>query len=143
MSIFKTSLQTLCCDAATVQEYRLCAGLSQAAAAELLGVNVRTLKRWEHGRARIPRAVCLSLALLYGDLGAVMEGWEGWRLRWERRAIVAPNGYTFTQGEMLALPYTYALLAEYQRQDRLPLDTANVRALKPADAATRTGKKAG
>lgn len=107
------------------------ARLSQADAATVLGVNLKTLKRWEAGTARAPRAAVLALHLLGGDLGAIWPEWAGWRLDAPGKALVAPNGYRFDHGEMMALPYQYALVAELQRKAgrgaSLPVDTGNVR----------------
>lgn len=117
MPSLKDSVQNLSDSPAVFKMLRFEAlGCSQAMAADLLGVNVKTVKRWESGAARIPRAAVLALHLLAGDLGALWPDWIGWRLDGPGGRVVAPNGYTFDCNEMAALPYRYAQIADAERR---------------------------
>jgi len=56
------------------------APLDTEAAADWLGVDVTTVRRWCRGSARIPRAVHLLVMLLTGaPLPPVLGDWHGWR----------------------------------------------------------------
>lgn len=83
--------------------------------AQLAGVSVRTARRWRSS-GRMPRAARILIALRLGwlELGALCPAWRGWRLA--GGAIVSPEGWTFTPGELLALPIRYQQLRLEERQ---------------------------
>lgn len=84
-------------------------GINQEQAATLCGVTVATIKRWETGRGRIPKAAYeLIQYAAAGALPAVAgAGWHGWRF--VKGKLTAPNGYQFTAGEVMNMPYLYQL----------------------------------
>ena len=60
-------------------EARLIAGLSVSQAAEILGVTTKTVRNWESGRTRIPRAFLVLLKYVSGY--AIPDAaWEGWTI---------------------------------------------------------------
>jgi ribosomal protein L36 len=61
------------------RELRLSCLLSQHACAEFLGVAVRSVRNWDHGRSRVPWPVVRLLRILRnGELPG--DAWAGWRL---------------------------------------------------------------
>lgn len=103
-----------------LKHLRLLGCLSIQQAAALAGVTVRQFRRWEKGESRVPLAALrlLRLACL-GDLGALFPEWKGWRLR--RHGLLPPGvserEYR-TPGEIAAIPFHRALIAELQKQAR-------------------------
>lgn len=89
-----------------------------------LGIDRRTLARWESGRHRIPRMALIALAVgAAGELDAIADthgAWAGWRII--RDQLVSPENVVFTPGDLRALPYLWALLAEFRRQRREAAD---------------------
>jgi len=88
--------------------------------ASLCGVTIATARRWIAGEVRPPPAA-LALLKIHAtrDLGEIDAAWRGWRL--------LPGGLTppdmargFPPGAVAALPYVYALNAEYARQLKKP-----------------------
>ena len=72
--------------------------LSRKAAAEFLGVSLRTVAYWEAGRCRVPWSVVRLLRVLrLGDLGALSGAWAGWSLH--GGALHSPEGRAFTPHE--------------------------------------------
>ncbi|MCU7843310.1 MAG: phage protein [Candidatus Thiodiazotropha sp. (ex Monitilora ramsayi)] len=79
-------------------------------ASELLCRSARSLRRWKHDT---PQCVIDYLLIRAGFLGAISNDWDGWRLF--NGELITPNGYTLKPGEITAIPYQYALVAEYRR----------------------------
>ena len=72
--------------------------LSRKAAAEFLGVSLRTVAYWEAGRCRVPLSVVRLLRIVrLGDLGALSRDWSGWSLH--GGALRSPEGRAFTPHE--------------------------------------------
>ena len=72
--------------------------LSRNAAAEFLGVSLRTVAYWEAGRCRVPWSVIRLLRIVrLGDLGALSRDWSGWSLH--AGALRSPEGRAFTPHE--------------------------------------------
>lgn len=66
---------------------------NRKAAAAYLGVCVRTIRHWDAGRCRVPwSAVRLLRLLRAGELGGLLDGWEGWTIFRDR--LVSPDGRT-------------------------------------------------
>ena len=88
---------------------RRTARLSIESAAELCGVSPRTIRSWEKcgAPAYAINSLKLSAGFPFGDM------WQGWRfadgLFW------SPEGVSFTAGEIRAIPYHHALIAEISR----------------------------
>jgi hypothetical protein len=73
--------------------------LTQQQTAEYLGVCLRTVRHWDAGRNRVPwSAVRLLRLLRAGDLGGLLEGWEGWRIVRDR--LVSPEGRVYCERDM-------------------------------------------
>lgn len=53
------------------------------------------------------------MILKAGFLGALSNEWDGWRL-YEGK-LWSPGGWTVDAGEIIALPFQYALIAKYRR----------------------------
>jgi len=136
--------------AAPVPSYGMDAGLLQfltEAAFPLLthdvallcGVTVTTARRWMDGEtAPPPAAVALLRIHSSRDLGEIEAAWRGWRL--------LPGGLTppdmargFPPGAIAALPYVYALNAEYARQLGRPRQLELFADAVPLNAAAISG----
>lgn len=73
--------------------------LSRQRAAEYLGVSVRTIRHWDAGRNRVPWSVVRLLRLRRaGELGGLLDGWEGWTI-WRDR-LVSPCGRVYLERDM-------------------------------------------
>lgn len=69
--------------------------LSRKAAAEYLGVCVRTIRHWDSGRNRVPwSAVRLLRLARAGELGGFDDAWEGWTI--SRHGLRSPCGRVYT-----------------------------------------------
>lgn len=86
------------------------ARVSREQAADLFCHTPRSLRRWHHST---PRCAINSLILNAGFLGALSEQWDGWRLF--QGKLWTPSGWSIDPNEIMALPYQYALIAEYRR----------------------------
>jgi Phage protein len=89
----------------TLQEVnRLIEQVGAARIQREIGVHRTTLLRWRRGTVAVPAAQLRALRALAYDTGT-HPAWEGWRIRDGK--LHSPEGYTFTPGELLALPYVY------------------------------------
>lgn len=72
---------------------------NRKAAAAYLGVCVRTIRYWDSGRCRVPWSAVRVLRLLRaGELGGLLDGWDGWTLG--RDALVSPEGRVYRERDM-------------------------------------------
>lgn len=74
-------------------ELRVTAFMTQADAARLCDVSIRTWRRWENGYVSAPRSVVELFNLLRGELS--LFGWSGWYFNGEK--LYAPdlrNGFS-------------------------------------------------
>lgn len=86
--------------------------------ARALGISERTARRFK-ASGQMPFAYAVVWAVLAeGDLGAVDPAFKGWRI--ERGRIVAPEGYGFRPGELLAIPLRMQQIAHLEREAREP-----------------------
>lgn len=77
----------------------MCCLLNRRTCAKFLGVTVRTVQNWDTGARRVPWSVVRLLRLLrQGDLGALEDGWDGFRL--VRGKLVTPDGRAFRQEDL-------------------------------------------
>ena len=79
------------------RDARVFGGFSREAAAEFLGVSLRTVGHWETGKAR-PSYAALRLLRVYRHGEFAHPAWHGFRVLGGR--LVTPEGRTFTPGEM-------------------------------------------
>lgn len=96
-----------------LRDLRVAAGLTLAAAALACGVTVRTFTRWERGRA--PILAHQVLGWHAHGVPIVASGFAGFRFGPDGR-LYTPEGAPISAGELRALPYTRALIADYQRR---------------------------
>lgn len=90
-------------------------GMTPNDARALCGVSRRTWGRWMRGLARVPRSALLLLRICaQGELPAAGPEWDGWRFY--RGALLTPEGVEVKPGEIRAMPYLWALVAELQRE---------------------------
>lgn len=83
-------------------------------AADLAGVTRRTYQRQEHGHSRIHPAI---YRLFMARCGFMPDpAWRGWFIG--QGKIWTPENWGIEPGELRALPYRYALIAELERQVR-------------------------
>lgn len=82
-------------------------------AAAYLGVCVRTIRHWDAGRCRVPWSVVRLLRLRRaGELGGLLDGWEGWTI-WRDR-LVSPDGRVFLERHMRQLWLTLTQAAMFR-----------------------------
>ena len=97
----------------TLRELQLVAGLSAEDAAHICMVSPSTFRRWRADRRPNPTALRL-LSIMAGYVP--WRGWDGWEIH---NSVLFPPGYSrhgIRPGDILALPFTLQLLAEYRRQ---------------------------
>lgn len=106
-------------DLTTLRNLQLLCRFSLEDAAEFCGVSVHTFRRWRCDRSP-PLAAVRLLAIRAGFLP--WPEWDGWEMH---SGLLFPPGWArhgFAPGEILALPYLHALIAEQRRglQSMLP-----------------------
>jgi hypothetical protein len=106
--------------------------LSRKACAAYLGVSLRTVRHWDAGRNRVPwSAVRLLRLRRAGELGGLLDGWEGWTI-WRDR-LVSPDGRAYRERDMRHLWLTLTQASLFRESyDRATL--GGVGAVAPADA---------
>lgn len=92
---------------------------SDAWACAVTGLHRTTVTRMRRdGRLR-PELLRLAALELDGMLSLIHSAWEGWKLDRASGELVAPGGWSFSPGELLAVPLRYqqlrALEADVQR----------------------------
>jgi hypothetical protein len=89
-----------------------------------LGVCVRTVRYWDAGRCRVPwSAVRLLRLRRAGELGGLLDGWEGWTI-WRDR-LVSPDGRVFFERDMRHLWLTLTQAGLFREgYDRATLPSA-------------------
>lgn len=73
------------------------AGLTMMQAADLLDVDIRTVRNWENGSCKIPFAA-FRLMRMAGGYALLGKAWEGWAL-WEGK-LYTPAGRSFEPHEL-------------------------------------------
>ena len=87
----------------------ICGGLSVDQACSLTGVSRTTYKRWEAGTQRITLAAFRLIKYLVAGY-IQSEEWKNWRFI--NDGLYSPEDVRFSPGEIRALPYLHALIAE-------------------------------
>lgn len=90
------------------------AGLSMMQAAELLEVDIRTIRNWENGSVRIPYAP-FRLMRMHGGYALLGKAWEGWALWGEK--LFTPSGRSFEPHELQYVG-NYITMARFWLKDR-------------------------
>ncbi len=88
-------------------------GLPAEEIARICRVSLTTAKRWKRGKNSPPAAALMMLA---NDLGAFDPAWSGWCLR--NGALISPEGWTASPGDVLSIPLMRAQIASYQAAQR-------------------------
>lgn len=108
---------------------RWSAGLTREAAAEILGVGLRTIGAWETGQAS-PSYAAFKLLRVYAQGEFIDPAWSGYRL--VRGVLVTPEGRELRPQDMawMSLLIARARLAGHiaKERDRLRHDLATLRA---------------
>lgn len=105
------------------------------AAAELLEVDIRTLRNWENGSCRVPYAA-FRLMRMQGGYSLLGKAWEGWAL-WDGK-LYTPAGRSFEPHELQYVG-NYISMARMFLKDRENLKPdvyASKRARARSDAIT-------
>jgi len=89
-------------------EWRMKARLSVLDCARLFEVNQRTVKNWQSGKTKPPKAVFLYLGIYCGQLDFLGPAWSGFWLDVE--CIVTPEGEPISAGEIRGAPWAYQAL---------------------------------
>lgn len=89
-------------------EWRIKARLSILDCARLFDVNPRTVKNWQSGKTKPPKAVFLYLAIYCGQLDFLGPSWSGFWL--DVDCIVTPEGEPISAGEIRGAPWAYQAL---------------------------------
>ena len=119
-------------------------------AADLLDVDIRTVRNWENGSCKIPFAA-FRLMRMSGGYALLGKAWEGWAL-WEGK-LFTPAGRSFEPHELQYVS-NYISMARLFLKDRKNLnpdvaarDRADARTLaassKPLNAYTARGDASG
>lgn len=108
--------------------------LSEHKIAELLDVDVATVKRWLAGKSRIPRMAIIALEAFDGRLPN-MDQWPAWRgckiSQLDGRLYTEHWKRGFLNGEIAAIPYMEGII---EKQDKRLKDLeAQVERLKEAN----------
>lgn len=93
---------------------RRAACLTQQQAAELLHVNLRTIKNWESGRSQIPYSAFKLLRIL-GRHELPGDQWQDWLM--QGGAIYSPGGRRFEMHDLLYLA-NYLAMARFWVKER-------------------------
>jgi hypothetical protein len=102
-----------------------------------LGVSRRTWRRWQEGKARIPRAVVLLARLFVnGDLGALDPAWQGWILRRGKLWDTEHSNGWHTTGTIRAWWWTMQRLFEKPKREAEQI-REQARAIMQADPVYR------
>jgi transcriptional regulator with XRE-family HTH domain len=105
------NFDTLRITAAMLYDARRNARLTPAQAADLCGIHRTTYERQENGKSRVNVTVYRLILTRAGWLPAPLEGWSiGQNKLW------TPEGVALDPGEIKALPYYYAMIAELKRR---------------------------
>lgn len=90
--------------------------MDPATVADLAGVNISTVYHWIAG-TKTPAPV--TEQLLEIKLAGVFpwKGWNGWRVCPHTARLQAPNGYSFTPGELAYWSLQKQLIGELQREN--------------------------
>ena len=74
---------------------------------------MRTIRHWDAGRCRVPwSAVRLLRLLRAGELGGLLDGWDGWTLFRDR--LVSPDGRAYRERDMRQLWLTLTQAALFR-----------------------------
>jgi len=92
----------------TFSEWRKIAGYNLDECARTFAVTRRTVKNWEAGKIKPPRAVFLCLMVFSGRLDFLGKKWRGFRITPE--CIEAPNGDFVRCEEINAMKYAMQAL---------------------------------
>lgn len=85
---------------------------------ELCAVSERTARRWRAAGTMPAKLAAWVSVALGGDLGAICPVWRGWRLQ-GGELFGGDLAVGFRPGEVLAIPYTRALVRSYQIDQRV------------------------
>ena len=97
--------------AADLAEARWLARLTVPEAADLAGLHRTTYARQENGASRVSLAVYRLFSCRAGDLPD--PAFAGWSMG--QGQLWTPESWSLSPGEIRAIPYLWALLAEYRR----------------------------
>jgi Phage protein len=81
--------------------------------ARLCKVSLKTASRWKDGQTVPPAAARMILA---GDLGALCAEWSGWKFI--KGKLISPEGWEFSVGDVLAIPFLHGQVRVYQGELR-------------------------
>jgi hypothetical protein len=98
-------------DAETLRDARIRARLSIPEAAELAAITPRSWRLQELGRRRA--SICAYRLLLCRAGWLPDPAWHGWSIG--QGKLWTPENWSISPGELRALPYLYAQLAESRR----------------------------
>lgn len=91
----------------------LCYGQSAQSLADLTGTHITTTRRWKRG-APLPEPVRRLLRILIErDLAVLSRVWDGWMVN-ARGALVSPEGWEFTPGEVRSIPFLHGMVSAHQ-----------------------------
>lgn len=85
---------------------------------ERAGVHRSTVARWRLSKRFPPAIARLAELELNGRLELIHDHWQGWRIDPRSGELIAPGGFTYKPGELLALPIRYQLQHELERELR-------------------------
>jgi hypothetical protein len=121
------------------KDSRILAGLDRHAAAQLLGVTVRTVQNWEMSRCRVPYAAFKLMRILRGL--ELPGAWSGWQLH--RDTLYAPDGKAFEAWEMGYLALVFAMARAWLKaRGRAHMPIPGVKGASPLASASHSFSEA-
>ena len=54
-----------------------------------------------------PELIRLSEIEIHGEIGLIDDAWTDWRIDKHTAELITPGGWTFTPGQLLAIPLRY------------------------------------
>ena len=108
------------------RDARVFSGFTREAAADFLGVSVRTIGHWETGAAR-PAYAAFKLLRVYRHGDLIDPRWSGYKLL--RGKLVSPEGHTFEPTDMVWWSLTVRMAHAFRDRQR-------------AERAARAGREA-
>ncbi|MCU7841815.1 MAG: hypothetical protein KZQ94_20875 [Candidatus Thiodiazotropha sp. (ex Troendleina suluensis)] len=97
-----------------LQDARHHARLTQSQASDLCGLHRTSYTRQESGQSKVNCACYRLIAMVGGWL--IGKDFEGWHIDRQGDKLWSPEDVSFTPGEIRAIPYLYAIIADYERQ---------------------------
>jgi hypothetical protein len=92
--------------------------ISAEGLAQLTGAHITSARRWKRLPVLPQWLARFVRVLVEGHLEEIAGAWTGWRI--VAGELIAPEGWTFTPGDIRALPFMRQQIAHFQALQRIP-----------------------